>query len=141
MSVPINNESYQYIGTQPYTYQQPSYDQTYPQQPQFVYTGGGFAPVDSTLVSGYPSAYDPVKAKSDENTALLLLIVSFFLGGFILWIVIYFMFKKSQSDQARMYAKIAGVLSILSIIPFILFLVLIVIYVIVLLVVATHSGN
>lgn len=107
---------------------------TSPPQPQ-SYGAANPAP---TTTDTYPADYDPIKAQSDESTALLLLIVSFFFGGLILWLIIYLMYRNSVSPKARLLAKIAGVLCLLSLIPMLLSIVFVIIYVIVIVVLASR---
>ncbi len=106
---------------------------TSPPQPQ-SYGAANPAPTTDT----YPADYDPIKAQSDESTALLLLIVSFFFGGMILWLIVYLMYRNSVSPKARLLAKIAGVLCLLSLIPLLLSIVFVIIYVIVIVVLASR---
>ena len=139
------NNGYYQVGTQqPYyggenpnaTYAYPTSTAAYtsPPQPQ-SYGAANPAP---TTTDTYPADYDPIKAQSDESTALLLLIVSFFFGGLILWLIIYLMYRNSVSPKARLLAKIAGVLCLLSLIPMLLSIVFVIIYVIVIVVLASR---
>jgi uncharacterized membrane protein len=67
---------------------------------------------------------NPEQAKNDENTALILLIIGFFFGHLILWLVVYFLYRNSVSEQARKIAKISLFISIVYAIIVAVFVVL-----------------
>ncbi len=100
-----------------------SYYQSFPSNNESSHLSQSYASTNEPLVTAatrvVDEELDPIKAKSDESTALVLFVLGFFVGGLIIWAIAFFMFRYSVSPRARLLAKVAGVLSLLSLIPWV----------------------
>lgn len=97
----INNQSgYYQVGTK-----QPHYGE--PLQPSV-------AAATALDVTGYSEDFDPVQGRTDENVTFVLLILGFFLGGFVTWFIAHMLYRNSASPKARTRAKVSGILGVLS---------------------------